>query len=127
MDYTAKINQYNIQNVQRQISKKISPNVFYANGNDVLGVITDHDVQPYNKWFRGISYFPNPIIAERESGYRKVHNQCYNNIRPIEKDKQPENCFEAPCSTTFRCFPKKDDEYKQRELNNDKLCIVQYR
>lgn len=127
MDYKSKINEFNIDNVRRQIQKKIGSQPFLANNVDVMGSITDIDHLPYTRWFRGVSYFPDPIIAERQAGYSEIHNDCYEPMKEYVKEQQPDMCYEFPCSTIFPCMPEKDDPYKAREKFTGKNCIIQYR
>jgi hypothetical protein len=129
-DLTAKLNQNSIESVRRQISKKIGPGPYFANADTVDSVITDMDHQPYTRWFRGVYYYPDPIIMEREAGWRPIRNSCYNLEMPPQPSQEPNHCFEVPCTTTFPCYPKYLTKYADKEaldvmINN--VCIPQYR
>ena len=103
---------------------------YLANNMSVTNIVTDYDHWPYNRWYRGVYYYPEPIIAEREAGWRPLHNSCYAINIPSEPEQKPHNCFEAPCTTTFPCYP----EYLTKQADKNALdtminnaCIIQYR
>jgi hypothetical protein len=127
---TPRLNTENIRNVRQNIFRKNSSDPYLANSRTITDVITDMDHHPYTRWFRGVYYFPSPIVFEREAGWRKLNNRCYNIISPIEKEEIPHHCWEAPCSTVYPCHP----QYLDRRSNQAELdvmlnnaCIVQYR
>jgi len=127
---TPQINEHSIETIRREIARKNSPNPYFANNQTILNVVTDMDHHPYDRWFRGVYYYPDPIIFEREAGYRKQNNSCYNVIQPRQKEEQPHNCYEVACTTTLPCYPADNLKYAERErlrrmINNN--CIVQYR
>lgn len=103
---TADINTYNIGNLRDEIKRKTSSYPYLANKNTAQGVITDMDHTPYTRWFRGVYYYPEPIIMEREAGYRPIRNSCYNLVAPPPVEQEPQHCFEAPCTTIYPCVPK---------------------
>lgn len=102
--------QNSIDSVREMIQKKKSMDPYMATGTCVSKVITDQDHHPYTRFFRGVYYYPDPIVIEREAGWRPIENQCYRG--PI-KVAQPSRamCFEAPCSTIFPCRPRQDNTY----------------
>lgn len=129
-DLTAKLNQHSVESVREQIAKKISSRPYFANADTVDNMITDMDHQPYTRWFRGVYYYPDPIIMEREAGWRPIRNSCYGLVMPPQENPEPQHCFEAPCTTTFPCYPKYLTKYADKEaldvmINN--ACIPQYR
>lgn len=129
-DITPEITSNNIELLRTQISKKISSVPYFATNNLARGVITDMDHHPYSRWFRGVYYNPEPIVMEREAGWRPLENNCYNLIIPPQKEIAPEHCFEVPCTTTLPCYPKYLTKYADKEaldimINN--TCIPQYR
>ncbi len=97
---TMKANANSIETVRLLIDKKVESSPSFANGNTVRNVITDMDVFPYNRWFRGVYYYSEPVIFEREAGYRKVENSVVN-VAPLEKQYESA-CFQVPCSTQKR-------------------------
>lgn len=126
---TAKLNEQSIESVRRQIAQKIS-RPYLANNQTVLNSVTDMDHHPYTRWFRGVYYYPDPIVMEREAGWRPIRNYCYDLVMPNFPEEQPHHCFEAPCTTTFPCYP----QYLTKYADNDALsiminnaCITQYR
>ena len=124
-DLTVKLNERSIESVRRAIGRKVSGMPYLANNNTVKSSITDMDHQPYERFFRGVYYYPDPIIFEREAGYRPVINGCYNSVAAVQSDEDPKHCFESACSTIFPCRPSADAEKNELAINNE--CIVQYR
>jgi hypothetical protein len=130
MELTTKINHDNIEFIKKSIEKKIGDNPYFANKNSARKIITDMDHHPYHRWYRGVYYFPEPIVMEREAGWRKIENNCYELAIKREPDIQPNHCFEAPCSTTFPCYPEYLVKYADKDALNvmiNKACISQYR
>jgi len=110
------INEYNVNNIQKMICRKMTSSPYYANGESVKGSLTDMDHFPYTRFFRGVSYFPSPVVMEREAGWRPVNNQCYKNqlLPPIKTSSQ--NCYSSACSTIFPCMKSGKRE-----------CVITYR
>jgi len=75
-DLTPTITQTNIESLRGEIQKKIN-GPYFANSTTVNKVITDMDHHPYTRWFRGVYYYPEPVIMEREAGWRPIQNVCY--------------------------------------------------
>jgi len=122
----------NEQHIKRQIELKKQSEPYYANISDAKEIITDYDTFPYSRWYRGIPESSNPIIAEREAGWRVRHDDCYNDTKScfVKQDLIPEHCFETACSTVFPCFPgylKKYSDKKALDVMLNDVCIVQYR
>ena len=84
----------------------------YENEDAVRQIVTDHDVFPYPRYFRGEFCSSDPIIAEREAGYRKIQTPCYTaqcSTTPhtgFDVD-EPNLCFETACSVVLPCCPSK--------------------
>jgi hypothetical protein len=124
----------NVKNVRHEMEQKINYKTpYYANNNTVKKCITDFDVFPYTRWYRGVATSDNPIIIEREAGYRKVKQSLTeeqkNNMKyryttantfkedtggkqmlglngfldSSESSQQIRHCFEAACSTVYPC------------------------
>lgn len=120
----------NINTIRNEIRLKNLDSPFLANGSLVKKVITDQDHHPYSRYFRGVYYFPEPIVMEREAGWRPLQDNCYDMVVPYELEIQPVNCYESACSTIFPCYPKHETSYENnfslnKTINQD--CIVQYR
>lgn len=122
-----KITDQNISAVRAQIAMKNSP---YVYAPSITPILNDMDHHPYTRYYRGVYYHQNPVIIERETGWRSQREDCYNVQIPHKKDKEPHHCFQHACSTVFPCYP----EYLEKEsdkplfdtlLNN--ACVVQYR
>jgi hypothetical protein len=124
-DLTARLNDTSIEAIRKGISKKISSSPYLANNNTVRSSITDMDHQPYDRFFRGVYYYPDPIIFEREAGFRPLNNTCYKTAQQLKPDEEPLHCFEAACSTIFPCRPSPEKEKLETSIHNE--CIVQYR
>ncbi len=95
------LNRINISNVREQIARKQLPIPYYATTAESMGVITDYDVFPYKRWFRGVPTFTMPVVAEREAGWRPVYNDCYK-VKNIDITyEKPSFFFESACSTVY--------------------------
>jgi hypothetical protein len=93
----------NIANIRNQIEKKNGNKPHIATTEDCKQVLTDYDVFPYTRFFRGVATFPEPIVAEREAGFMIKNNK----IIVFEKsDPYPNHCFQSSCSTVRPCNPK---------------------
>jgi hypothetical protein len=124
VDYSDFRNDLNVQSVREQILHKNSNIPYFATGSTVKNVVTDMDHFPYTRWFRGIHDFPEPIVAEREAGYRKPENRAYAARIPIEPDEPNRLCFQPACSTVYPCYAdEKRPQKKTRTQMNDQ-CIT---
>ena len=127
---TASLNQQSIENMKYQINLKTSSDPYFATNKTVLNTITDMDHFPYNRYYRGVYYYPEPIVMEREAGWRNVNNSCYVQRRDPQKDEEPKHCFEVACTTNFPCYPSYLAKYADKNaldvmINN--ACITEYR
>jgi len=128
---TPSINNQNVQNIRNQIAMKKGDYPFLATSDQYTQVITDYDTFPYPRWFRGIPQLNQPVVAEREAGWRKRDDKCYKVLNPnVGTTYYPNHCFEVPCSTVYPCFVSDSTKYTNREetnaiINNE--CVVQYR
>ncbi len=77
-DLTATINRNNVNSVREQINRKKQSRPFLATINDAAQTITDYDTFPYPRWFRGVPESSQPIVAEREAGWRTRYDDCYS-------------------------------------------------
>jgi len=130
MSLTKNFNDLNVDSVRRQIKHKQSSKPYMASIQDTTSVVTDMDNFPYNRFFRGVYHSSDPVVMEREAGWRPVQNNCYNTIRKSEKDSYPRHCWESACSTVYPCYPEYLAKYSDRGALNVQLnraCIVQYR
>lgn len=125
-----RINTMNVDNIRSQIAIKKGCAPYHATINQAAEVTTDYDTFPYPRWWRGVTGLSQPVIAEREAGYRPRHDNCYKIHESPNQVPYPNHCFEAACSTVYPCYPSYLNRYADREaldimLNNS--CIVQYR
>jgi hypothetical protein len=124
------INKNNVDFVRSQMAIKNSNIPLYSYGTQVL---TDYDHFPYNRYFRGEYKNSNPVVAEREAGFRPRYDNCYNlSFKQCKKEDcpYPEHCFESACSIVYPCYPEYLAKYSDREALNVMLnnkCTVQYR
>jgi hypothetical protein len=124
---TAQYNEAAIESVRRQINRKNGSLPYFANIDSVKNVVTDYDHHPYTRWFRGVYYYPEPIIAEREAGWRTQKQGCYSLIVPQEKVEIPADCWQPACTTVFPCNPELDEHRNANDLMVHGRCMVQYR
>ena len=85
---------------------------------------------PYSRFFRGVYYSSDPVVFERESGWRAERDSCYGPANCQRQDPYPNHCFQSACSTVYPCYPKYFSKYADRDSMNAQLnrsCIVQYR
>ena len=129
-DLTAKLNQHSIESIRREINKKTSSMPYFANSETIENTITDMDHHPYTRWFRGVYYSEEPIIIEREAGWRPIRNSCYALVMPVEETSDPQHCFEAPHTTTFPCHLKYSSRHADKEALDSTInstCMTQHR
>lgn len=126
------VNDVNVFNVLKQIEIKKQDSPYLATLAQSRQVHTDFDVFPYNRWFRGQPTSSQPVVAEREAGFRVLQDDCYkcNDCSGVCESKYPNHCFQSACSTTYICNPKYLNKYSDKEqmellLHDD--CIVKYR
>lgn len=121
---TDQLNRQNISSVRRQIHMKQSDEPFFGTINNAQSEITDMDNFPYNRFYRGVYNSSDPVVMEREAGFRPVINSCYSKTEcPKPSPPYPNHCFQSSCSTIFPCRPK--SKLSDQQLNNE--CISHYR
>lgn len=98
--------------VQKYIQEKISTRPLGPTPASYINpIITDMDVFPYNRFYRGINDCTTPRVFDREAGHRKWQNQLYaGNCDPNKSSSIPQpykgKCFQIPCSTILPCVPE---------------------
>jgi hypothetical protein len=106
------INELNQLNVRNMINKKNTNCVFYGTTCDAESITTDYDHFPYTRWFRGKYNSEDPIIAEREAGFRRRNDACYKLVKcKAELDQKPRICFQYPAGTNFPCVACEENAY----------------
>jgi len=129
-NFTQYINSSNVNHVRRQIAKKSGFSPYLATKQEASDILTDYDVFPYPRYFRGVPTSSVPIVAEREAGWRPRHDDCYKVLQPPVEANYPNHCFSSACSTVYPCYPEYLTKYADRELLNvilNKACVPQYR
>src|SRR3990167_9801413 len=126
-ELTPLINQQNVESVRRMIQLKKESRPYYANADTVTNVITDQDHFPYTRYFRGVYYYPDPIVAEREAGWREVRNSCYDlhgcSSLPTP---YPKHCYQGSCSLVVPCYTQFFSTYADKnalDIHLNKACI----
>ena len=130
MDITREINNSNVNNIRNEINRKKGCDPYFATSPITTNVVTDYDNFPYKRYFRGVPSSYKPIVAEREAGWRKREDQCYNKQNIFTEISYPNHCFETACSTVYPCYPEYLAKYSDREALNvmlNKSCIIEYR
>ena len=125
------INNANIKNIRELIKQKKSYHPHFATINNAAFVLTDYDTFPYPRWWRGVTGLSEPVVAEREAGWRRRHDNCYKLTKNYSENVQyPNNCFQSSCSTTYPCYPKylqKISDKKELDIMLNANCVTQYR
>ena len=119
------LTQHSINYVRNQIKAKNSNLPYFATANLVKNSVTDMDTFPYNRHFRGVYYENEPIVMEREAGWRKRHDRCYQPTYSYTPS-YPKHCFQAGCSTVYPCYPeylRKYSDKDEMDIMLNKLCI----
>jgi len=108
----------NVDAVRAQIAQKLNYNVPYYATNIVTGsVLTDMDQFPYHRFFRGVYHDSQPIVIDREAGWRPIQSQCYKQINTPRICK-PNYCWEYACSTVFPCAGQDANIKSQNKAQN---------
>lgn len=118
---TKRMNNENILSIRNQIQMKKEYHPYYSTMNNTKSVITDMDHFPYTRFYRGIYNSSDPIVFEREAGWRPTRNFCYKGAICTDKDPYPNHCFETACSTVFPCYPQYLTKYADKESLNVQL------
>lgn len=115
-EYTKTVNTHNRNYIQELIDIKNSPYPLYAKRTNV---VTDFDVFPYPRFYRGEYRNPNPIVIDREAGWRPRVDRCYRGAGVPKPLTDPSHCFEGSCSLVVPCTPA----YLNEIGNNDELAV----
>jgi hypothetical protein len=115
---TPVLNQNNVENVRDMIYHKQQNKPYYATSTTITKVINDMDHFPYKRFYRGVPEYHTPVVFERETGWRKLENNCYSVNKPTQPLPYPNHCFEGPCSIVVPC---------RQDVTLNNICIVDYR
>lgn len=130
LSLTETINNANVASVRKQIHMKSGYVPHYGTINGAESVVTDMDHFPYTRFYRGVYNSSQPVVFEREAGWRPHRDACYSVNKYDLQSSYPNHCFEAPCSTVYPCYPQYLQKFSDRDALNVQLnrgCIVQYR
>ena len=118
--------QFNEELIRAQINQKLNySKPWYASGDLGVSVITDHDVFPYPRFFRGDFRKETPQVFEREAGFRKTNNPCYAPLYAFPEPNKPNLCWEGPCNANYPCIPEFSSKFTDRQAYNiqlNKMC-----
>jgi len=122
----------NIDNIRYQIFLKNKSQPYFSTVKTNNNVLTDFDVFPYNRFFRGEAMSEKPIVAEREAGWRPRNKDCYEpefykNEKLKHHDiKTPRNYFQPPCSTVYPKYVN-ENEISLNDIKLNENCVISYR
>ena len=101
---TSSLTSSNIDFVRSQIERKNNLSTpAYPTYCSVSHAVTDMDHFPYQRFYRGEITSSEPIVMEREAGFREIKNYAYNPNILLQPGPKPEICFQPPCSTIYPC------------------------
>lgn len=116
---TNDVTNHSVEFVQNQIKLKNHHQPYVASNKLIKNSITDMDVFPYTRFYRGEPTSSNPTVMEREAGFRIRHDEKYKSqTAPPEKTTQ-NICFQPPCSTIFPCIGKTNEQKAIAKRNNE--------
>jgi hypothetical protein len=113
-----------IESIQKQINMKNSSKPYYATTKTVEHVVTDMDVFPYTRFNRSQPMNENPIVFEREAGYRQVHS--YTPHVDLPADPEPNVCFKPACNTITPCLANTESNQRIIDRNNELNKMIQH-
>lgn len=122
---TEKVNDANVASIRKQIYMKNGYDPYYGTINGAESVITDMDHFPYTRFYRGVHSSSDPVILEREAGWRPQRDACYSVNKCNQRSPYPNHCFQSGCSVTYPCYPQNTTRCEDKYTNNN--CVVQYR
>ena len=103
LSITETVNNANIASVRKQIDMKSGFFPHYGTINGVASIVTDMDHFPYTRFYRGVYNSYQPVVLEREAGWRHRRDSCYSVNKSDIKSSYPNHCFETACSTVYPC------------------------
>jgi hypothetical protein len=121
---THQITSNTVDFVQQQIAIKNSSTPYYADTKLVSNAITDMDVFPYQRFYRGNPYSTNPTVMEREAGFRNHYNAGYTPQIKISDGPKPNVCFQSACTTILPCLGNSEKnllKMKRNEVLNKQI------
>lgn len=121
----------NVNAVRQGIAQKINYNCpYYPTIDDATSVVTDFDTFPYPRYYRGEYNVADPIVFEREAGFRTRNDNCYRMTCMSLPKRRPQYCWQNSCSVVLPCRPDEQIKYADKQeydLMMQKGCIVNYR
>lgn len=93
--------------------------------------VTDMDVFPYPRFYRNNYNSEKCFTFEREAGWKPRRDDCYQIASGIKRELfYPNNCFQAPPSTQYPCYPeylRKYSDKKELEQQLNRTNVNEYR
>lgn len=124
---TEQVNDSNVASIRKQIYMKNGYNPFFGTINGAQSVITDMDHHPYTRFYRGVYNSSQPVVFEREAGWRPQRDVCYSMNNHAQPGEYPNHCFASACSTVYPCYPTKNSGRDYMNVQLNRSCTVQYR
>jgi hypothetical protein len=92
-----KLTEKSITFVRECISKKNNySKPYYCRQGEAMNVVTDMDHFPYSRFYRGMYNNPNPVVMDREAGWRTQDDECYKPRYDYEIP-YPNHPFKSSC------------------------------
>lgn len=105
------INQANRNFVSVMCENKKNYQPYFSSGPSTM---TDVDVFPYTRNFRGRFDVEKAIVLDREAGWREMRTNCYKPVDKHDIKYYPNHCFQGAPSTTYPCYPEYLRKYSDK-------------
>jgi hypothetical protein len=86
--------------IECEIAKKQYYKPYIATIDDARKIMTNYDVFPNNKWYKGQYLSSEPHVDNRYAGWRPLQH----NYKMVKKHKHEYGCYEGACSTLYPCI-----------------------
>jgi hypothetical protein len=97
----------------------------------ITKTMTDMDVFPYPRFYRGDYKSDSVFIFEREAGFKPRRDECYHDVSNLVKEEfYPNHCWQAAPSTQYPCYPeylRKDSDKKELSQQLFRTNVNEYR
>ena len=93
----------NIEFIRSEIEKKNSDSPYVSTIRHPMNVITDYDVFPYQRWYKGAPHMDTAVHDMREAGWRIRNDACYQPTynAPKQPSVAKDFFFSSGCSTNL--------------------------
>jgi hypothetical protein len=100
------------ENIKKLIELKNKSTPYFSGGTSV---ITDVDSFPYQRFYRGKYNSPNPVIMDREAGWRPRCDDDYRVVPETIEVSYPNHCFQSATTTVYPCRPEYQRKYSDKK------------